>query len=92
MTPSTSVAPISRTTEGTTMATTTTDWVYDVMKLQPLIHDFTRCTPSDCPAQHDGGYWCTRQAGHTGRHAAGTGRQIVAVWTTTEGNQRQCRQ
>jgi hypothetical protein len=23
---------------------------------------------------------CTRRAGHTGRHAAGTGREIVAVW------------
>ena len=23
---------------------------------------------------------CTRRAGHTGRHAAGTGERIVAVW------------
>lgn len=26
------------------------------------------------------GYTCTRPPGHTGRHAAGTGQQIVAVW------------
>ena len=27
-----------------------------------------------------GGYGCTRPADHTGRHAAGTGVSIVAVW------------
>jgi len=26
------------------------------------------------------GWSCTRQRGHTGRHAAGNGERIVAVW------------
>jgi hypothetical protein len=25
-------------------------------------------------------FWCTRLLGHTGRHAAGDGTRIVAVW------------
>lgn len=24
--------------------------------------------------------WCTRRPGHSGRHAAGTGETIIAVW------------
>ena len=35
--------------------------------------------PVCCRAQW--GRWvCTRRPGHTGRHAAGTGTHIVAVW------------
>jgi hypothetical protein len=32
-----------------------------------------------CTATREG-YHCTRRYGHTGRHAAGTGVRIVAVW------------
>lgn len=34
----------------------------------------------DCPARRPG-VWCTRPAGHTGRHAAGDGVKILAVWS-----------
>lgn len=34
-----------------------------------------------CPSSHSRwGYFCTRLEDHTGRHAAGTGFHIVAVW------------
>ena len=33
-----------------------------------------------CCADHPHGLSCTRRAGHTGRHAAGDGDVIVAVW------------
>lgn len=33
-----------------------------------------------CCAEHPHGLVCTRLPGHTGRHAAGDGDFIVAVW------------
>jgi hypothetical protein len=42
--------------------------------------DLCRNQGSTCVAIGDHSYICTRSAGHTGRHAAGTGRYIVAVW------------
>lgn len=51
-----------------------------VLSYEQLPPDYT---PDDdlpqCGAWRNG-YGCTRQPGHTGRHAAGTGERIVAVW------------
>ena len=47
----------------------------------PNVPDLTRADIGDtgCDASY-GGFSCTRRSNHTGRHAAGTGAQIVAVW------------
>lgn len=45
--------------------------------------DLTGEAVPGCPAADpSGGFLCTRREGHSGRHAAGTGRSIVAVWST----------
>lgn len=36
--------------------------------------------PHECGALTTSCYYCTRPAGHTGRHAAGDGDRIIAVW------------
>lgn len=36
--------------------------------------------PNMCTARHGQDWTCTRIADHTGRHAAGDGEHIVAVW------------
>lgn len=33
-----------------------------------------------CSSYHPHGYCCTRSDRHTGRHAAGDGERILAVW------------
>ena len=43
--------------------------------------DFTPDYGAKCLSHHDlSGFVCTRWAGHTGRHAAGDGWSVVAVW------------
>lgn len=50
------------------------------------VPDLTYGKRDCCSAEWDWGWgsglaWaCTRRSGHTGRHAAGTGNIIVAVW------------
>ena len=40
-----------------------------------------RLNVETCWARYPGRlFTCTRRTGHTGRHAAGTGAHIVAVW------------
>ena len=34
-----------------------------------------------CAGRHKNEWLCTRRVGHTGRHAAGDGNVIVAVWS-----------
>ena len=60
------------------------DWIvgdyglaYDEANLPP---DITG-EQGDCPAIYEL-FLCTRPTGHTGRHAAGDGRFIVAVWAS----------
>ena len=38
--------------------------------------------PYTCPGRSPNGRVCTRRAPHTGRHAAGDGTRITAVWST----------
>jgi hypothetical protein len=45
--------------------------------------DLTPNPSPGCPAVYGGPEWpyvCTRPLGHSGRHAAGDGTRIVAVW------------
>lgn len=49
-----------------------------------FVPDLTPNFPGDwgrdyCPSESEGGV-CTRLEGHTGRHAAGNGDRIIAVW------------
>ena len=47
----------------------------------PLPPDFTPDSGPTCPAHHGvSAFMCTRRVGHTGRHAAGDGESVVAVW------------
>lgn len=37
-----------------------------------------------CPRMYEDGqdeFFCTREAGHDGRHVAGDGDEVLAVWT-----------
>lgn len=41
--------------------------------------------PYTCPGRSPNGRVCTRRAPHTGRHAAGDGTHVTAVWGTGAG-------
>lgn len=46
--------------------------------------DLTGDNPRICAAANHGMFTCTRHRDHTGRHAAGDGDHIVAVWDDDE--------
>ena len=64
-------------------------WSYEPGNTATLPQDLTSLHPCQfghtyCAAEieDDGGLWsCTRITGHTGRHAAGDGDKILAVWS-----------
>lgn len=49
--------------------------------LTPTGRRSDRCWKVEHATSPQGGFGCTRIAGHTGRHAAGDGRFVRAVWT-----------
>jgi hypothetical protein len=52
--------------------------------------DLTLINSVVCPGRHPVGYWCTRPEGHTGRHAAGNGTHILAVWPCNLCHEPEC--
>lgn len=66
------------------MVTAVNEWsLWDEGGPTSLPPDLTPSRPpgaGHCRAWHPHGLICSRRAGHTGRHAAGDGDFIVAVW------------
>lgn len=58
------------------------EWVAWASDIPDLTEDEMRFM---CLAEAPRLYCCTRRRGHGGRHAAGNGFQIVAVWNQSEG-------
>ena len=57
-------------------------WVYYLTPIEvpDLTPNSLPAGRESCPAVSRHMFLCTRLAGHTGRHAAGTGERIVGVW------------
>lgn len=54
----------------------------DAVGKDRLPQDLTPNQGIPCDGWHEeAGYLCTRNDGHTGRHAAGTSELVVAVWS-----------
>lgn len=56
------------------------EWDYFEGDDTAVVYDLTTAR-QECGTEHPRGVICTRLLGHTGRHAAGDGDLIVAVWS-----------